>query len=67
LFTTIKDIGEEYGVSWSFQRGATSESFNAGVTPGIIDSNKRWHKIHQAGALASFMTMREHYTDVKLT
>jgi len=38
----IEDISEEYGVSRSFRRGATSEAVNVGVPPDVIDANNRW-------------------------
>jgi hypothetical protein len=33
------DVEEEYGVSHSFRRGATSEAVNNGVKPDVIESN----------------------------
>jgi hypothetical protein len=63
----IEDISEEYGVSRSFRRGATSEAVNAGVPPDVIDANIHWQKINQAGAGRPVMTMREHCTDIRLT
>lgn len=67
LLASIEDISEEFGISRSFWRGATSEAVNAGVPPDVIDANNRWRRVHQAGAKAPSMTMREHYTDVRLT
>ena len=61
------EVEEEYGVSRSFRRGATSEAVNNGVKPDVIDANNRWRKMHQAGASRPALSMREHYTDVRLT
>ncbi len=67
LMSTVEDITEEYGVSRSFRRGATSEAVNAGAPPHVVDANNRWRKFNQAGASRPSITMREHYTDVRLT
>jgi hypothetical protein len=67
MLASIEDISEEFGISRSFWRGATSEAVNAGVPPDVIDANNRWCRVHQAGAKAPSMTMREHYTDGRLT
>jgi len=45
----------------------TSEAVNNGVLPDQIDANNRWRKMHQAGASQPTLTMREHYTDLRLT
>jgi hypothetical protein len=42
LMVGIEDISEEYGVSRSFRRGATSEAVNVGVPPDVIDANNCW-------------------------
>jgi hypothetical protein len=67
LFTSDEDISEEYGLHRSLRRGATSEAVNAGVPPDVIDANNRWRKMNRAGSSRPSMTMREHYTDVRLT
>lgn len=67
LMGNTDEISEEYGVSRSFRRGATSEAVNAGAPPDVIDANNRWRKFNQAGASRPTITMREHYTDVRLT
>jgi hypothetical protein len=66
LLSSVEDVREEFGVHRSFRRGATSEAVNAGVPPDVIDSNNRWRQVHQAGASKPSMTMRQHYTDVRL-
>jgi hypothetical protein len=66
LIAANVDVEEEYGVSRSFRRGATSEAVNNGVKPDVTDANNRWRKMNQAGASRPTLTMREHYTDVRL-
>jgi len=67
LLASVGDIEEEFGVSRSFRRGATSEAVNSGLHPDVIDANNRWRKVHQAGANRPSLAMRDHYTDVRLT
>jgi len=67
LMTSVDDVSEEYGVSRSFRRGATSEVVNQRPPPEIIDANNRWRKVHQSQASQPTLTMREHYTDVRQT
>jgi len=61
------EVEEEFGISRSFRRGATSEAVNNGVRPDQIDANNRWRKMHQARGSRPTLSMREHYTDVRLT
>jgi hypothetical protein len=67
LMISTEDIREEYGVFRSFRRGATSEAVNEGVSGDAIDANNRWRRMNQAGASRPTLTMREHYTDIRLT
>lgn len=60
------EVTEEYGLSRSFRRGATSEATNRGVPADVIDANNRWRVVHAAGSRLAPMAMRDHYTDVKL-
>jgi hypothetical protein len=64
---SVGDVEEEFGVSRSFRRGATSGAVNSGLPPDVIDVNNRWRKMHMAGANQPAMSLREHYTDVRLT
>jgi hypothetical protein len=61
------DVVEEYGVSRSFRRGGTSEATNNGALPHVVELNGRWRKVNQSGASRPSITIREHYTDVRLT
>jgi hypothetical protein len=67
LMPGVDDVVEDYGVSRSFRRGATSEVVNQKVPPEIIDANNRWRRVDQAGASRPAMHMRDHYTDVRQT
>jgi hypothetical protein len=67
LITPELDVVEDYGVSRSFRRGATSDVTNQGAHPNVIELNGRWRKTHQSGASRPSVTIREHYTDVRLT
>jgi hypothetical protein len=67
LMTSVDDVSEEYGVSRSFIREATSEVVNQRLPPEIIDANNHWRKLHQSRASQPTLTMREHYTDVRQT
>ncbi len=67
LLASIDNIEDEFGVSRSFRRGATSEAVNQGAKPDVLDANNRWRRVEQAGASNPSLSMREHYTDVRLT
>jgi hypothetical protein len=61
------DIEEQYGVSRSFRRGATSRAADMLLPPDVTNVNNRWRSVEMAGAKQTAMTMRDHYTDVRLT
>jgi hypothetical protein len=67
LMAGVEDVYEEYGILRSFRRGATSEAVNQGVPPDVIDANNRWRKVMRAKASQPTLSMREHYTDIRLT
>jgi hypothetical protein len=67
LIPATDDVVEEYGIYRSFRRGSTSEATNKGLPPEVIDLNNRWRKFHKAGASRPTLTMRDHYSDVRLT
>ncbi len=67
LIPPSDDIEEEYGIYRSFRRGSTSEATNQGLTPDVIDANNRWRRFNRSGAARPSLTMREHYSDVRLT
>jgi hypothetical protein len=67
LIPNSDDVSEEYGVYRSFRRGSTSEATNQGLPPEVIDMNNRWRKFYRAGASRPSLSMRDHYSDVRLT
>jgi len=67
LIPTYEVVSEDYGIYRSFRRGSTSEATNNGVPSEVIDLNNRWRKFHRAGGSRPTLTMREHYSDVRLT
>lgn len=66
LFSHDCNVSEEYGLSRSFRRGATSVATNRGATNETIEANGRWRKSHQSGSRRPNVTIREHYTDIRL-
>jgi hypothetical protein len=67
LMAGVEDVYEEFGILRSLRRGATSETANQGVPPDVIDANNRWQKVMKSGASHPSLSMREHYTDVRMT
>jgi hypothetical protein len=59
-------VHEEYGISRSFQRGATSEARARDVTPEDIDSINRWRTFEDAKGRCLRQSMRDHYSDIRL-
>lgn len=57
---------EEYGLSRSFRRGATSEARARGVDPDDIDLTNRWRNFESARGRRPRMSMRDHYSDIRL-
>lgn len=67
LISPSEDIEDEYGIYRSFRRGSTSEATNQGLSPDAIDANNRWRRFNRSGAPRPALSMREHYSDVRLT
>ena len=67
LIPPSEDVAEDYGIYRSFRRGSTSEATNQGLPPDVIDLNNRWRKFYHAGASKPSLSMRDHYTDIRLT
>jgi hypothetical protein len=57
---------EEYGISRSFRRGATSEARARGVSPEDIDLANRWCNFESAKGHRPRLAMRDHYADIRL-
>lgn len=66
LLPSFDNVEDEFAMSRSFRRGATSEAVNQGAKPDVLDANNRWRRVEQAGASNPNLSMREHYTDVRL-
>jgi hypothetical protein len=60
------DIYEQFGVSRSFRRGATSVARSRGVDDRTIDLINRWRRFEGARGAHPSLLMREHYSDVAI-
>jgi hypothetical protein len=67
LIPSSEDITEEYGIYRSFRRVSTSEAMNKRLSPDVIDANNRWRRFLRAGTSKPLLTMRDHYTGIRLT
>jgi hypothetical protein len=67
LIPPTDEVVEDYGIYRSFRRGSTSEAVNQGLPPEVIDLNNRWRKFQRAGASRPTLSMRDHYSDIRLT
>jgi hypothetical protein len=57
---------DEYGLSRSFRRGATSEARARGVRSEDVDLVNRWRTFEGAKGHRPRLTMRDHYSDIRL-
>jgi hypothetical protein len=57
---------EEYGLSRSFRRGATSEAKARGTQPDDEDLANRWRTFEGAKGKLPRLAMRDHYADIRL-
>jgi len=57
---------EEYGLSRSFRRGATSEARARGTDKDDVDLANRWRTFEGAKGKRPRMAMRDHYSDIRL-
>ena len=57
---------EEYGLSRSFRRGATSEARARGVKAEDVDLSNRWRNFESAKGHRPRLAMRDHYSDIRL-
>lgn len=57
---------DEYGISRSVRRGATSETRARGVTPEDVPLTNRWRNFESAKGRHPRLTMRDHYLDKRL-
>jgi hypothetical protein len=61
------DVEDQYGISRSFRRGATSRAADLALSDKIVNANNRWRSVDEAGSKKPSMTIRDHYTDIRLT
>jgi hypothetical protein len=59
-------VSEEFGISRSFRRGATSESRARGTSAADIDVANRWRSFEGAKGHRPRLAMRDHYADIRL-
>jgi hypothetical protein len=60
-------VVEDYGIYRFFRRGSFSEAVNQGLPREVIDINNQWRKFYRSGALRPMLSMRDHYSHVRLT
>lgn len=60
------DCYEDFGVSRSFRRGATSTARVRGVNDKQIDLINRWRKFEGARRRMPALPMQDHYSDIKI-
>lgn len=60
------NVREEYGISRSFRRGATTEAKNRGVNREDLELMNRWRSVENARGCKPRMRMHDHYSDIKL-
>jgi hypothetical protein len=66
LIPSDVQVLEEYGLSRSFRRGATSEARARGTGKEDIDLTNRWRTFEGAKGKRPRMAMRDHYSDIPL-
>jgi hypothetical protein len=66
LISADTQVLEDYGLSRSFRRGATSEARARGVTGEDIDLANRWRNFEGAKGRRPRLAMKDHYSDIRL-
>jgi hypothetical protein len=66
LISADTQVLEEYGISRSFRRGATSEARARGTNGDDIDLTNRWRNFEGARGRRPRLSMRDHYSDIRL-
>lgn len=59
-------VYEEYGISRSFRRGATTEARNRGVSEKDVDLMNRWRNVESAKGRKPRLSMQDHYSDIRM-
>jgi hypothetical protein len=60
------DCFENFGISRSFRRGATSTARARGVNGQLIDLINRWRKFEEAKGQRPRLAMQDHYSDIEI-
>jgi hypothetical protein len=60
------DFGEEFGISRSFRRGATSTARVRKVPEEVVSLTNRWRKFEHAKGRRPRLTMQDHYSNIKI-
>jgi hypothetical protein len=58
------NVHEDYEISRSFRRGATTQARNKGVKENAIDAMNRWMTSEQAPGLKPRLKMQDHYSNI---
>ena len=66
LVGTEVKVHEEYGISRSFRRGATTTARNAGVSDGDVTLINRWRTVESAKGRKPNQRMIDHYSEIRL-
>lgn len=59
------NVYEEYGISRSFRRGATTQARNVKVSENDIDVMNRWRSTEHAKGRKPRLKMQDHYSDIR--
>jgi len=60
------DFGEEFGISRSFRRGATSTARVRKLPEEVVNLTNRWQKFEHAKGRRPRLSMQDHYSDIKI-
>ncbi len=60
------DVYEDFGVSRSFRRGATSTARVRGVSDKYVNLINRWRTFEDAKGRRPTMSMQDHYSDIQI-
>jgi len=66
LISLEVNVHEEYGLSRSFRRGATTEARNRSVQENDINVVNLWHNVENAKGKRPRLKMQDHYSDIRM-
>lgn len=66
LIPSDVDCFEDFGISRSFRRGATSTARTRGVTDKYVNLINRWRKFEGARGRRPTLAMQDHYSDIAI-